>query len=180
MTSCFSTPSACYKACFYPISGKTTIINHLKPPEAKTRDIVPTVGFAVESFATKALKFNAFDMSGQGRYRNLWEHYYKDCHGIIFVIDSSDKMRMVVAKDELDLILQHPDIMGKKVPILFFANKMDLRDALTSIKVSNLMVLDEIRDKPWHICASNALTGEGLAEGIDWLTDQIKDVMQVK
>jgi hypothetical protein len=23
--------------------------------------------------------FTAFDMSGQGRYRNLWEHYYKDC-----------------------------------------------------------------------------------------------------
>ena len=48
------------------------------------------------------------------------------------------------------------------------------------LQVSNLMVLDEIRDKPWHICASNALTGEGLAEGIDWLTDQIKDVMHVK
>ena len=45
-------------------------------------------------------------------------------------------MRMVVAKDELDLILQHPDITGRKVPILFFANKMDLRDALTSVKVS--------------------------------------------
>ena len=48
------------------------------------------------------------------------------------------------------------------------------------LQVSNLMVLDEIRDKQWHICASNALTGEGLAEGIDWLTDQIKDVMHVK
>ena len=23
--------------------------------------------------------FTAFDMSGQGRYRNLWEHYYRDC-----------------------------------------------------------------------------------------------------
>lgn len=41
-----------------------------------------------------------------------------------------------MAKDELNLILQHNDISGKKVPILFFANKMDLRDALTSIKVS--------------------------------------------
>lgn len=54
----------------------------------------------------------------------------------MIVSDSSDKMRMVVAKDELELILQHPDIVGKKVPILFFANKMDLRDALTSVKVS--------------------------------------------
>ena len=47
-------------------------------------------------------------MSGQGRYRNLWEHYYKECQGIIFVVDSSDKLRMVVAKDELDMLLQHP------------------------------------------------------------------------
>ena len=38
-------------------------------------------------------------MSGQGRYRNLWEHYYRDCQGIIFVVDSSDRLRMVVAKD---------------------------------------------------------------------------------
>jgi len=29
----------------------------------------------------------------------------------------------------------HPDIVGKKVPILFYANKIDLRDALTSVKV---------------------------------------------
>ena len=49
-------------------------------------------------------------MSGQGRYRNLWEHYYQDCHGIIFVIDSSDKLRLVVAKEELDMMLKHSDV----------------------------------------------------------------------
>merc|ERR1712051_690607 len=38
--------------------------------------------------------FTAFDMSGQGRYRNLWEHYYKECQGIVFVVDSSDKVRV--------------------------------------------------------------------------------------
>lgn len=161
-------------------SGKTSILNFLKPPDVRSHDIVPTVGFNVESFQTKALKFNAFDMSGQGRYRNLWEHYYKDCHAVIFVIDSSDKLRMVVAKDELDQILRHPDIQRKRVPILFFANKMDLRDALSSVKVSTVMSLDQIRDKPWHICASNALTGEGLSEGIDWLTDQVKEVLKTK
>jgi len=42
------------------------------------------------------------------------------------------------------------------------------------------MELDEISNKPWHICASNALTGEGLGEGIDWLTDQIKDIINAK
>ena len=57
--------------------------------------------------------FTAFDMSGQGRYRNLWEHYYRDCQGIIFVVDSSDRLRMVVAKDELDMLLQVITDYGK-------------------------------------------------------------------
>lgn len=58
----------------------------------------------------KNVSFTAFDMSGQGRYRNLWEHYYSDCQGIIFVVDSSDKLRLVVAKEELNLLLQHPEV----------------------------------------------------------------------
>jgi ADP-ribosylation factor-like protein 6 len=31
-----------------------------------------------------------------------------------------------------------------------------------------------LQDKPWNILASNALTGEGIEEGIDWLAEIIK------
>lgn len=116
-------------------------------------------------------------MSGHGRYRDLWEHYYKDCHGIIFVVDSSDRLRLVVVKEELDLLLQHPDICNRKIPILFFSNKMDCKDALSSVKIAAGLGMDKIMDKPWHIAASNALTGEGLQEGVEWLTQQIRDVI---
>ena len=71
-------------------------------------DVVPTVGFAVEEFTKNGLSFTVFDMSGQGRYRNLWEHYYKEVGGIIFVIDATDQIRMCVAKDELDALLGAP------------------------------------------------------------------------
>ncbi|XP_067848943.1 ADP-ribosylation factor-like protein 6 isoform X1 [Heptranchias perlo] len=174
-------------------SGKTTIINCLKPSNAQVQDIVPTIGFSIENFKTSGLSFTVFDMSGQGRYRNLWEHYYKEGQAIIFVIDSSDKLRMVVAKEELDTLLNHPgknykkmdrnleeiqeytkDIKHRRIPILFFANKMDLRDALSSVKVSQMLSLENIKDKAWHICASDAIKGEGLQEGVDWLQDQIK------
>ena len=97
--------------------------------------------------------------------------------GIIFVVDSSDRLRMVVAKDELDMLLQHPDIQARRLPILFFANKMDSRwaelrdmrslvprEAMSSVKVSQPLGLERLMDKPWHICASNAVTGEGLNE----------------
>lgn len=161
-------------------SGKTTILNHLKPPEVQTQDIVPTVGFTVEKFQSNSLGFTAFDMSGQGRYRNLWEHYYPECHGVIFVVDSSDTLRMSVAKDELDELLQNQHIRSRRIPVLLFANKMDLRDSISAVKVSNLLSLESIQDKPWHICASNALTGEGLSEGVSWLGDQVKSVISQK
>lgn len=156
-------------------SGKTSIVNHFKPEEMKFTDTVPTVGFNVDKFRNQNVGFTAFDMSGQERYRDLWEHYYKDCNGIIFVIDSSDTLRLVVVKEELDLLLQHPDVANKKIPILFFANKMDLRDSLSSVKIASGLNLDKIMDKPWHICASNAITGEGLQEGVEWFTQQIRD-----
>ena len=54
-------------------------------------------------------------MSGAGKYRNLWEFYYKSCEAVIFVVDSADKVRMVVAKDELDNMLQ-----SKGGPLSFF------------------------------------------------------------
>ncbi|XP_064436584.1 ADP-ribosylation factor-like protein 6 isoform X5 [Mirounga angustirostris] len=134
-------------------SGKTTIINKLKPSNAQSQDIVPTIGFSIEKFKSS-----------------------REGQAIIFVIDSSDRLRMVVAKEELDTMLNHPDIKHRRIPILFFANKMDLRDAVTSVKVSQLLCLENIKDKPWHICASDAIKGEGLQEGVDWLQDQIQAV----
>lgn len=137
-------------------SGKSTILNQLKPAESKA-EVVPTVGFSMERFKTGKngqLTLTAFDMSGQGRYRNLWEHYYKEAHGIIYVVDSSDRMRMVVAKHEMDQLLQHKDVANKKVPLLVFANKMDDRQAMSAVDVSRSLGLDNIKNKPWQICAS--------------------------
>ena len=135
-------------------------------------DIVPTVGFNVDEFLKNGLQFTVFDMSGQGRYRNLWEHYYKDVGGIIFCIDSTDKIRMCVAKDELESMLAQADL--KSVPLLFFANKMDRPTAVSPVECVQALELDKITDKPWHIAASNALSGEGIDEGIVWLGQQMQ------
>lgn len=93
-------------------SGKSTILNYLKRKEDRVEEIVPTVGFTVERLSGldrhKAnLAVTAFDMSGQGRYRNLWEHYYANVEAIIFVVDSTDALRLVVARDELEMMLKH-------------------------------------------------------------------------
>jgi GTPase SAR1 family protein len=42
----------------------------------------------------RGLHFTVFDMSGAGRYRMLWEHYYRETQAVIFVLDSADKLRL--------------------------------------------------------------------------------------
>jgi ADP-ribosylation factor-like protein 6 len=143
------------------------------PRQAVQQDVVPTVGFSVEEFSKNGLAFKVFDMSGQGRYRNLWEHYFKEVGGIIFCIDATDKIRMCVAKDELETMINHGDLKDTSIPILFFANKMDRPQAIPPVECVQLLELDKITNKPWHIAASNALTGEGLEEGIAWLGAQM-------
>lgn len=49
---------------------------------------------------------------------------------IIFVVDSADRLRIQVAKNELDILLEHPSIRNREVAVLFFANKMDLPMAM--------------------------------------------------
>ena len=41
---------------------------------------------------------------------------------------------------------------------------------MSSVKVSQTLGLERLMDKPWHICASNAVTGEGLNEVGEMLT----------
>ena len=84
-------------------------------------EVTPTVGFNVDTFSKGGVTFTVFDMSGAGRYRNLWEQHYREAKAVMFVVDSADKLRLCVAKDELDAMLSSRDLRGK--PFLFFANK---------------------------------------------------------
>eukprot|EP00670_Eutreptiella_braarudii_P006700 CAMPEP_0174288086 /NCGR_PEP_ID=MMETSP0809-20121228/19042_1 /TAXON_ID=73025 ORGANISM="Eutreptiella gymnastica-like, Strain CCMP1594" /NCGR_SAMPLE_ID=MMETSP0809 /ASSEMBLY_ACC=CAM_ASM_000658 /LENGTH=167 /DNA_ID=CAMNT_0015385023 /DNA_START=24 /DNA_END=524 /DNA_ORIENTATION=+ len=148
-------------------SGKSTIINHLKPSKQKEEQLAPTVGYQVESFSKGKVNFKVFDMGGAKKFRNLWEHYYHDVQGVIFVVDTADKIRIVLVKDELQMLIQNKDLKG--VPILFFANKMDIAGALTPQEVAEQLDLAEVcTDRPHNIIASNALTGQGIEEGMNW------------
>ncbi len=78
-------------------SGKSTMINMLKPKKYAEVEIAATVGFKVETFSKSKIDFTVFDMSGQSKYRSLWEQYYEEAEAIIFVIDSADRLRIKVA-----------------------------------------------------------------------------------
>ena len=82
-------------------SGKSTMINFLKPQKYQQQELAATVGFQVETFTKNKINFTVWDMSGQGKYRTLWEHYYESSEAIIFVIDAADELRFAIAENEL-------------------------------------------------------------------------------
>ncbi|KFY01838.1 hypothetical protein O988_02493 [Pseudogymnoascus sp. VKM F-3808] len=151
-------------------AGKTTILYKLKLNQDVTT--IPTVGFNVETVTYKNVKFNVWDVGGQDKIRPLWRHYYSGTQGLIFVIDSSDLERMEEAKQELHRIINDREM--KDSLLLIFANKQDLDGAMKPEKVPEALGLNRIKDTIWYVVPSCATTGEGLLEGLSWLSNNIK------
>ena len=58
---------------------------------------------------------------------------------------------MCVAKSELEMLLEHPNICSSALPIIFFANKMDVPGALSPVECSQQLELERISERPWHV-----------------------------
>ena len=61
----------------------------------------------------------------------------------------------------------------KNSVILIFANKQDLPGAKNINKIVEDYELSKIKDHIWHIIPCSAVNGEGLVNGIKWLSDQL-------
>jgi hypothetical protein len=89
-------------------------------------------------------------------------------------------MRLAVAKDELDHMLEQDSVSSQPVPLLLFANKMDLAGAMEPVECMAGLGLQGITDKPWHIQSSNARSGAGIEEGVRWLTVHCERYLKAK
>ena len=56
------------------------------------------LGFNVETAELNAVMFTAWDVGGRDKIRPLWRHYYENMAGLIFVIDSNDRDRILYGK----------------------------------------------------------------------------------
>ena len=141
----------------------------------------------------------AQDVGGQDKIRPLWRHYYTGTQGLIFVVDCADRDRIDEAKQELHRIINDREM--KDAIILIFANKQDLPDgeshscgvhyleylhpllkttffpffaAMKPVEVQEKLALTKLRDRQWYVQPSCATTGDGLYEGLTWLTSNHK------
>ncbi|TKS92179.1 ADP-ribosylation factor 2 [Collichthys lucidus] len=152
-------------------AGKTTILYKLKLGEIVTT--IPTIGFNVETVEYKNISFTVWDVGGQDKIRPLWRHYFQNTQGLIFVVDSNDRERVGEAKEELMRMLAEDEL--RDVVLLVFANKQDLPNAMSAADITNHLGLSTLRQRLWYIQSTCATSGDGLYEGLDWLSNQLKN-----
>lgn len=78
---------------------------------------------------------------------------------VIVVIDSTDRERLAVTREELYRMLAHDEL--SKAAVLIYANKQDLKGSMSAAEISKQLDLTSIKKHQWHIQSCCALTGEG-------------------
>jgi len=144
-----------------------------KPETGEITTAVPTIGFHVEQVEYKNITFSVWDLQDdQTKIRPLWRHYYQNVRSVIFVVDSNNRSHIDEAASELQKVL-HEDELHDAV-LLIFANKQDLPNAMSVHEVKEKLGLDSIpKSRKWYIQASCATSGDGLYEGLDWLSNAL-------
>jgi len=150
-------------------AGKTTILYKLKLGEIVTT--IPTIGFNVETVEYKNINFTVWDVGGQDKIRPLWRHYFQNTQGLIFVVDSNDRERVNEANEELQKMLNEDEL--RDAVLLVFCNKQDLPNAMSVAEVTDKLGLHSLRNRKWYIQSTCATSGDGLYEGLDWLSNTL-------
>ena len=136
-------------------------------------DLKPKLIFPVQTVEYKHISFTVWDIGGQTKIRPLWQHYYENCDGIIYVVDSSDSLRMKEAREELEGVLGDDRVRDSS--LLVFANKQDMPGAMNPTEITEKLGLNEKRTREWFIQSTCAVTGEGIVDGLEWLATSLKN-----
>lgn len=121
-------------------AGKSALVNMLQgkyDPKLK-----PSNGFRpVTMMMGSEYKVSFYDLGGGEKIRGIWEEYYHDVHGVIYVVDATasadDRARHI---DLYHQTIKNPFLKLK--PIIMLANKQDLPSAITGNELLQLVSAD--------------------------------------
>ncbi|XP_029654349.1 ADP-ribosylation factor-like protein 1 [Octopus sinensis] len=126
-----------------------------------------SIGFNVETLQYNNVKLQVWDLGGQTSIRPYWRCYYDKTTAIVFVVDSSDKERIPIAKNELKLMLEEEEL--KDAVLVVLANKQDLPHSTGVTDLANGLALSAIRNRTYQIFRTSAITGDGINAAFEWL-----------
>ena len=136
----------------------------------------PTVGFSPTHFQTDKHDICIFDLGGGKNFRGIWSHYYHDCHGYIYVVDSADASRAEESAAAFAEFAENKHVRSK--PILIFANKKDLPSSKSPLVIEQEVLAVEKRigqGQPFKVVHSCAVKEDPAVEsGVEWILSTVE------
>ncbi|XP_059426336.1 ADP-ribosylation factor-related protein 1-like isoform X1 [Carassius carassius] len=178
-------------------AGKTTFLEQTKTKFSRNykgmnlSKITTTVGLNIGTIDLGKACLMFWDLGGQEELQSLWDKYYAESHGVIYVIDSTDEERLSESKNAFEKMISSEVLEG--VPLLVLANKQDVEVALCSfistlscndcaaclVRQNCLSVPDiktvfsdcapRIGKRDCLVQPCSALSGQGVNDGIEWM-----------
>lgn len=129
--------------------------------------ILPTIGLNIGRLQVQNADVTVWDLGGQNSFRSIWDKYYSDAHGVVFVVDSSDYERFSEAAGLLERLIRHERAQG--LPILILANKQDMEEARSPEDVAAAVSMQELQSNSssCQLLPIAALTGHGVRVALD-------------
>lgn len=159
-------------------AGKSTLMEGLC---GRTRDgVTPTCGFNKSTAVVCNQRLRIFDVGGGANIRGIWESYYADAHGVIFVVDTAEGERFGEARGLLQAAYAHAYLSGK--PLLIVGNKADLPQAVGPDELADALQAHDLLAGEHRVCRaigiSDPIVGGdavlGLAASLAWLAATVR------
>ena len=157
--------------------GRTTILNQGR--NGGKAETIPTLGLNRETVCVDDMNFELFDVGGLEKVRSLWRTYSKEANGVAFVVDATDARRLPQAAEELKRLFfgdrKKKSLIVPDIPLLVFANKMDMDGALNVEEIENALDLQDLPVRRYKVLPSVAAEGKNLLEGFLWMVAQLRE-----
>jgi len=161
-------------------AGKTTFLEQTKTkfnPDYHMMNptkITSTVGLNIGKIDIGGVRMNFWDLGGQEELQALWDKYYAECHGVVYVIDSSDPDRLQESWRSFDKILDSETLNG--IPLLIVCNKQDIEDCLSVADIKTVFheSVEKIGHSDCTVMSVSALDGTNVQKSISWLLQCIR------
>ncbi|NXS59561.1 ARL10 protein, partial [Brachypteracias leptosomus] len=117
-------------------AGKSSVLHYICSQTAREH-IAPTYGFNSAQLCVDRLEMDLLEVGGSQNLRAYWHHYLSQAHVLVFVVDSVDRSRLLLARQELHALLA----AEPRLPLVVLANKQDKSDALSVAELREELAL---------------------------------------
>ncbi|XP_078787030.1 ADP-ribosylation factor-like 10 isoform X1 [Oryzias latipes] len=141
-------------------AGKSSMLQSLTSGDSAARRgrCRPTRGFNFISLNISAVQLDFLEVGGGEDLRRYWLDYLRKTHVLVFVVDSSDRPRLPLAKAELHRLLR----AEPQLPVVVLGNKQDKAHAVSGSELHEALALHTVTaDRKLFLLTSQLDSGAG-------------------